>query len=183
MRPTTAVSLLAVTILVSAAFAAESESSSAPETGRKPFTAVGSGHGLTREDAEQVALEDARDKVVAELRRREPSLRWLPSLDDLNRWHIIKKIEHRDKPLEFHGRRYEVVDVTVVVSDRAFQEILRRDRQLLAAKLLAALVILLAVGAGYFRLEEMTRGYYTGTLRVLALAGIALVGVGLWLIF
>ena len=183
MRPTTAVSLLAISVLVSAAFAAESGSSSAPEPGGAPWTAVGSGRGQTREDAEQVALEDARDKLVAYLRQREPSLRWLPSLDDMRRWNLIKDIRHQDKPLEFHGRRYEVVEVTVAVSPRSFQEILRRDRHLLAAKLLAALVVLLAVAAGYFRLEEMTRGYYTGTLRLLALAGVVLVGVSLWLMF
>ena len=52
----------------------------------------------------------------------------------------------------------------------------------LACAWLAALVALLAVGAGYFRLEELTRGYYTGVLRLLLLGSAGAIGAGLWLV-
>jgi len=183
MRPTTAVSLLAVALLLSRACADEPTLRTAPAAHGATWTAVVSGHGVTREDAEQMALEEARDRVAAYLHQREPSLRWMPTVDDLRRWNMIQDIRHRDNQPSARLGPHPEVDVTVTVSDRAFQEILRRDRHLLAAKLLAALVALLALAAGYFRLEELTRGYYTGTLRVLALLGVGLVGAGLWLIF
>jgi len=180
MRPTAAVGLLAIYVLISAARAAEPATPATPVTDGTTWTTVSKGYGETREDAEQSALEEARRKVAAYLRQREPSLRWLPSIADLRRWNMIKSVRPLDEKAEWPRCG---VAVTVEVSDKDFQEILRRDRHLLAAKLLAALVVLLAVAAGYFRLEEMTRGYYTGTLRLLALVGVALVGVGLWLIF
>ena len=49
-----------------------------------------------------------------------------------------------------------------------------RQRMLFLAKILAGLVSLLAATAGYLRLDELTKGYYTGWLR---LAAAGLVGV------
>ena len=183
MRPTTAVSLLAIYLLVSGVRAEDGTASPLSETRGSAWLGVGTGHGVTRETAEQKALADARDKVAAYLRQREPSLRWVPSVEDLRRWNMIERTIQREKTTPSRVGPVFSVDVHVAVSNRTFQEILRRDRQLLAAKLLAALVALLAVAAGYFRLEELTRGYYTGTLRVLSLVGIVLIGAGLWLIF
>jgi len=40
--------------------------------------------------------------------------------------------------------------------------------------------LLLAV-AGYLRLEDATKGYYTRLLRLAAVAFVALVGAGLWM--
>jgi hypothetical protein len=52
----------------------------------------------------------------------------------------------------------------------------------LFARVLAGLVALLVVAGGYLRLEEATRGYYTTLLRAAAVAFLALVGAGLWLL-
>lgn len=198
MRPTTGVSLLAVWLLAgtvradppAAAAAAEGRGvTRSTEANGPDWVVVVSGYGATRADAEQVALEEARDRVVAYLRQRAPSLRWVPSVEDLRRWNAVSVTGHRaNLPSPRIGPHHEI-EVRVEVKNETFQRVLLRDREervgerhLMAAKLLAALVALLAVAAGYFRLEELTRGYYTGSLRVLALACVALVGVGLWLI-
>ena len=47
--------------------------------------------------------------------------------------------------------------------------------------MLAGLVVLLLVGAGYLRLEDMTRGYATQLLRMSAFTVVALAAAALWL--
>jgi hypothetical protein len=151
------------------------------------WVAVVSGSSSTPDVAEQMALEKARLQVSRYLRLREPALRWTPDIKELREWKMLREVSRRSNPLEHE------VEMRVEVTDENFQQVLSRDRQervaevqaarhLLAAKLLAALVALLAVAAGYFRLEELTRGYYTGSLRVLALVCIAGVAAGLWLL-
>ena len=55
------------------------------------------------------------------------------------------------------------------------------DRHLLLARVLGGAVAVLLVLAGYLRLEDATRGYYTRLLRLAAIALVALAGVGVWL--
>jgi hypothetical protein len=47
---------------------------------------------------------------------------------------------------------------------------------------LLVLVALFGAAAAYFRLDEATKGYYTGWLRVGALGLVALIGAGVWLL-
>ena len=54
--------------------------------------------------------------------------------------------------------------------------------QLKAAQILASMVAILVTVAGYLRLEDATRGYYTTWLRLAALAFVTLVGAGIWLL-
>jgi hypothetical protein len=52
----------------------------------------------------------------------------------------------------------------------------------LLGKILVGLVALLAVVTGYIRLDDWTKGYYTGWLRLAAWGILAVVGTGLfWL--
>jgi hypothetical protein len=69
--------------------------------------------------------------------------------------------------------------------DERYRDQLRHQiaqgRQLWLGKVLLGVIALLAAVSGYIRLEDATKGYYTGLLR-LALVGIACaVGVGIWL--
>lgn len=59
--------------------------------------------------------------------------------------------------------------------------VLSQQRQIFLAKVLAGVVTLLVTLAGYFRLEEATKGYYTTWLRVAAAGLVALVVAGLLL--
>jgi hypothetical protein len=47
------------------------------------------------------------------------------------------------------------------------------------ARMVAILTVLLGCVAGYIRVDEYTKGYYTGRLRVLAVAVVAVVTVAL----
>jgi hypothetical protein len=53
-------------------------------------------------------------------------------------------------------------------------------RMLVAARILGCLVALFAVVAGYIRLDEFTKGFYTGWLRLAGGVLLTVVGVGLW---
>jgi hypothetical protein len=55
-------------------------------------------------------------------------------------------------------------------------------RQGVLVRVLAGLVAVLAAVAMYFRLEDATKGYYTTLLRLAAVAFVALVGAGIWLL-
>jgi len=70
--------------------------------------------------------------------------------------------------------------------EQAYQLKVRQDRatarQGVLARVLAGLVALLVVGACYLRLEDATKGYYTTLLRLAAVAFVALVGAGIWLL-
>jgi hypothetical protein len=57
------------------------------------------------------------------------------------------------------------------------------ERMELAARILGCLVALLAVVAGYIRLDEITKGFYSGWLRLAAAGVLAVVGSGLWMSF
>jgi len=70
--------------------------------------------------------------------------------------------------------------------ERQFQESLRQHRathrQKILACVVAGLVALLLAVAGYLRLEDATKGYYTRLLRAAAVAFVALVAAGIFLL-
>jgi hypothetical protein len=143
-----------------------------------------SGHGQTEADAEQDALDQARAWVVSVLQERRPALSWEPSSSYLRESGIAKRVKHDSAYSSDSLGSLHKVTLRVEVGEEALRKMLQQDRlhqrHLLAAKVLAALVALLIVLAIYFRLEEITRGYYTGPLRgglVLCLLAIA---AGVW---
>ncbi len=70
--------------------------------------------------------------------------------------------------------------------ERQWQAKQRQDRaasrQGVLARVLAGVVALLAAVACYLRLEDATKGYYTTLLRLAAVAFVARVGAGVWLL-
>jgi hypothetical protein len=70
--------------------------------------------------------------------------------------------------------------------EQLFQEQQRQvratERQMILAKALAGFVAVLAAVAGYLRLEDATKGYYTTLLRLGAVTFLGLVGAAIWLI-
>jgi hypothetical protein len=67
--------------------------------------------------------------------------------------------------------------------DREYRrEVTVQERMVFLARILGGLVALLGVVAGYIRLDDLTKGYYTGWLRLAAGGILAVVGVGLWLL-
>jgi hypothetical protein len=153
-----------------------------------PFNEAVSGYGTTRANAEEMAFETARARIIAYLRRSDPALRWLPSAAYLSKAGMVTEVSHTKDVPTSSGPLHEV-KVRAVVTHDDIKEIQSRDRRervgerhLLSAKVLLALLLLLAVVAEYFKLEELTRGYYTLRLRALLVVCLGLLGVGVWLI-
>ena len=186
MRPTIWVSLVAVCLLEAVARAQVPAPEKPAAKARVVWTDEASGYGQNKTDARHFALEGIQAKVAARLREEMPGLGWTPSADDLQRWDAVQDVRSRPdtpEPGSFEVRlRVTLTEDTVqkIVGNDHRQRV--QERQLLAAKVLAALVALLALGAGYFRLEELTRGYYTGVLRLLLLGSAGAIGAGLWLV-
>ncbi len=142
------------------------------------------GYGITVHDAEQHALEQARDWLA-----EKGTFDWTPpSPDYLRRKGMVRFSEPTEQELKLAGPM-KVVKMTLTVTAAQAEELQQvareqrmQQRQWLGARVLTGLVVLLLVAGGYLRLEEATRGYYTTLLRAVALGVLALVGAGLWLL-
>jgi hypothetical protein len=145
-----------------------------------------SGHGQTEADAQQDAMNQARGRIVALLRERQPGLRWEPSENYLRESHLTRVLKHvPDQASDFLGPHH-LVTLRVDVREADLRKMLQQDRlqqrHLFTAKVLLALVALLAVLAAFFRLEDVTRGYYTRPLRGALSVCVLVIGAGLWLV-
>ncbi|MFL5244606.1 MAG: hypothetical protein ACJ8FY_21100 [Gemmataceae bacterium] len=147
----------------------------------KPF------YGRTEEIARQLALETAQRELIGQLVNRMPSLRWQPSVKYIDE-HVKESLPTEDQ-VEVAGRQMQGVSLLVELTADDFREIeqmdrnTRRDeRQIFLARMVATLVTICAAVAGYFRLDEATKGYYTNLLRLGSLAVIGAVGAGVWLL-
>jgi hypothetical protein len=134
------------------------------------------GRGKTLADAEQVAMEDAYHSVVNYVERDLPAPRWVPSSDYV--FQRMLKSKQNEEPREFADLGLaEQVTVRVEMSPEDQRDILRRGRMLFLVKILSAIVLILGAIAVYIRMDELSKGYYTGWLR-LATAGVVAGAVG-----
>jgi hypothetical protein len=147
------------------------------------------GYHLDPEAAQDAALNKAHESVVKYIHEHYPTLNWAPSLEQLLKDKIIqvegtpgtRKLDDGDEVQEAHAK----VEMTRNYREGLQRMVLQqhtRQRQWMAARGLAGFVALLLVCAGYLRLDEATRGYYTRLLRLAALGVLVGVGVGLWLL-
>jgi hypothetical protein len=143
------------------------------------------GGQVTAEDARQLGYKAARTAVLAFLRQQNPPISWQPPLEYVKQ-NLVSERSLKTKHEE-SGQETYVVTLDVKVTDKDLQEMVEKDRQVsmearewLVAKVLGGLLALLIAVAGYFRLEEATRGYYTNWLRLGALGLLAATGVTLW---
>lgn len=162
------------------------------------------GWGRNRGDAEEYALQRAQDWVSQWLRQKHPNLTWKPPTS------FIRKslVEGESQHLEAFDKNLgpgpeglaECWAITVAVTPDSYRAMLRLEREhrteLLRAeraertgermavlvKLLMAVVALLAALAGYLRLEDWTKGYYTWWLRAAVLGFLGFVVLGLLVI-
>jgi len=151
-----------------------------------PTWQVVSGWQTSKADAERFALIGAQVALIDYLRTQESPLEWTPSLDFVATLKKARKDETRkfDSAGEMHQ-----VTLEIKVTPQARKEMWQHDRDFRAgermlwlARVLAAMVALLAAVAGYFRMEEMTKGYYTGWLRLAAAGFIGAAAVMLFLL-
>lgn len=140
--------------------------------------------GKTRDDAREVAINDACEKVKAYL-HDELHLRWNPSPQYFRKYVATQMVKQED----YKGTR-EVADLGTVhevtlrveMSPENQKDLLRRDRLFLFAKLIGIAVALLATGAIYIRFDEASKGYYTAWLRLGAISTAAAFITGWWFV-
>ena len=141
------------------------------------------GYHDTDEGAEKAALQAVQEWVTKDLR-----IGWTPPVEYLRAKGMVRVGEPTTaENLKDLSRTVKRVHVTLLITrpqleemqDRARQEV-RQHRQAVSFRVLAGLVVLLLVLGGYLRLEEATRGYYTGLLRITAASLVLLVAAGLW---
>jgi hypothetical protein len=147
--------------------------------------------GQTSNDADDLAQEKALKEIRSFLARQSPPIRWQPDLawvkDQKQPLLTNRVVDEQDLPDS--GLHAYFVSYDVKLTQQAYRKILENDRQLtmqerqlLLGKVLAALVAVFTAFAGYYRLEEATKGYYTNWLRLGALGLVAAVGGALFLI-
>lgn len=144
------------------------------------------------EEAEDGALRDAWSKVVGWMRTAQPPLDWTPPLDFVRRMQK-GRVEVQTKDLEVDGQSPITAykgTVEVELSPKQRSEMLRadhrqrvRNRMMLLGAMTAGLVGLLMTLSGYIFLDERTKGFYTGRLRLLAFACLTAVAVGVLIFF
>ena len=133
-----------------------------------------------------------QQKLLNDLAKNDAELGWKDAAESTLAGHKVAVESKRFEGLGDMRRAAVRITVTSTVrkdfdkQEEAFQEKLRQDRatarQGVLARVLAGLVALLAAVACYLRLEDATKGYYTTLLRVAAVAFVALVSAGLWLL-
>jgi hypothetical protein len=142
-----------------------------------------------RNDAKEQALLKAQERITYYLERQKPPVLWSPDLAYIEK-HLLKgRPEESIVNIEGYGPAPQV-SINVEITPDAYRDILREyraqtmnQRLLLVSAIVGGLVALFAVVAGYLRLEELTKGYYTWWLRLGALGFLALTGGGLLLYF
>jgi hypothetical protein len=178
---------------------------------KKPavWTTSALGVGESPDEAQEVALQSAADKVHEYLVSREPSVQWRPPTDYVKK-HLLKKDSVREEPIKPEqagpGLKVKVelqVEVSageydqMLVKDKAYRKALREEREkqqkqardqikqqrlLLLARIVAGLVAVCVALAVYLRLDEATKGSYTRWLRLAAIGFVGAIGAGLWLL-
>jgi hypothetical protein len=133
---------------------------------------------FTKEDAWESALENAQCEVTHLLGLTAPPPR------EVIKEKLVKAWDEDPKLID--GQELVCLNLHLALTRGTFIELSEADRAARvthrmegAARGLGILVAALAAVAGYIRLDELTKGYYTGRLRALA---VLLVAVAAWAI-
>jgi hypothetical protein len=151
------------------------------------------GFGINMEDANKSAWEKANALVVEYLDNQTPALQWRPSSSDFIKKNFkIQPIKINDNDtnptIPDFGKMVKVsfrVEMTAESRKAIWEQehhYRTENRQLFLAKILAGLIAVFAAFAGYVRLDEMSKGYYTVWLRCAAAGVIGAAGAGVWLL-
>ncbi|MFN4259194.1 MAG: hypothetical protein ACK4RK_07835 [Gemmataceae bacterium] len=133
-------------------------------------------------DAWEQARQEATKALIEKfLHQQQASWLWLPTPEYLDEAALIAGQHEEQRSFEPPIETMRRVVLELEVTPRAYADMRHRDqearvqqRMTLLAKVLIALVVLLTCVAGYFRLDEYTKGYYTFWLR----AGVVTLVVG-----
>jgi hypothetical protein len=135
-----------------------------------------------KSEAYDDALDQAREWVAKFLH-----LSVLPSREFVNRYLRVNYSEDKGPSDSVIGETY-IVKMDLELTPEVARELLLADRNSesmwrmqVLARFVGVLIVLFGCVAGYIRIDEYTKGYYTGRLRALAVllvvaAGFVLVG-------
>lgn len=148
------------------------------------------GYGETPDKARDLALDRACKRVEQLLQERIGGAGWMPTREYLDPEFLAlyKVLQPRGEPesATIQGENLVVARYTVQLTPQylrkladAAREQKVEERHLLFARVLAAILTLALVVAGYLRFDEWTRGYATRLLRLAAVIILAIVGLGL----
>jgi hypothetical protein len=162
-------------------------------SGNPLWTTTVEASGLSDKEARQNALVEACAKLREFLHEQHPPVDWMPMPEDVQKylpqdWQEEKPLE-KDDPVLGPFKVYRM-SLTVQVGAHERDKIVELDqhhrmeqRMLWLGKIFAGVVVLLIAVAGYIRLDEWSKGYYSGWLRLVAAGLIVAAGVGVWLLF
>ncbi len=149
----------------------------------------------TKEAAEQEVMQKACRQVAALVREVKPDSQWAPSVDFVQKRLIRRPVEAKLETLQPSvaedvgtPHMYSASVELEIRPDAAEEIILKlrheeaRERQLALLKPMLAILALLATVAGYYRLDDVTKGYYTNWLRVSAAGALVLAVYGIRLL-
>jgi len=171
------------------AFSAREDSSDSAAEDAKVETVEG--HGPTAVKARRVALENAEKRVEALLEQHFAGRNWeigQHPLDDvtLRQTGVLKEVGtpapspavvFNDQPTFVAKYRVELTEEYLDTVAKHVRHERVWERQRLLARILAGVVVLLLVTAGYLRLDDASGGYCTRMLRLGALAIVAVAGL------
>jgi hypothetical protein len=150
---------------------------------------VVTGVGLNDEQARKDALEKAQKKLVHYLNNLNPPVEFVPSVDYVEKSLKMDWTEETPNPelQELGAESQWRLQVEVTPKDQddlwSMDKTLRiEQRQFSVFKILAIVVALLVAIAGYVRLDEWSKGFYTTWLRLGAAGVIGAAGAGIWLL-
>lgn len=147
------------------------------------------GFGGTRDDALNSAVEKVLPELLLYLRQRDTPFQVTPSVSFINKYFVTSTRFQEGDYGESAGILRVRADIRVEVTPRATDALTRserhwhmEERMAWLAKLLAVFVLVLAAVASYVRLDEWSKGYYTGWLRLAAAGFITVFVLGLRLL-
>jgi hypothetical protein len=140
------------------------------------------------EKAEKMAVDIAHEKLLEELTRRFGESDWKVSTEELHRRGLIEVVDagtedvfQDQPPLVVKEAKIKLPhDFLQELGDQARGE-RKYGRQMVLARVLIGAVVLLLTIAGYLRVEEATKGYYTWMLRAAVVGVLVATGAALWM--
>jgi|SRR6516164_104079 hypothetical protein len=147
------------------------------------------GRGDTEENARLNALDKSKDQLTVYLHNLNPPVEWVPSDDFIEK--SLKLEWEKQVPEEryIHEGLTHKVRLVMEVTPKNRNELWSMDkslrieqRQFSVLKILAVVVAVLLAVAGYVRLDEWSKGYYTTWLRLGAASIVGAAGAGIWLL-
>src|SRR5439155_9758689 len=120
---------------------------------------------FTDTEAWDSAIENARSQVTHDLRLAAPPAR------ETIRERLVKNWEPEENTKLLEGTKAVRLNLHLELTRGTYRELAEADRAVRAterseglARILAIVVVALGAVAGYIRLDEFTKGYYTGRL-------------------